>query len=182
MIYDLTEGYYVRGLREDDLSGPYQLWFQDQSICKYNSHGKFIKSEKWFREYLEKLDGESKLVWSICHNEDGHIGNISLNKISFINRNAEYAILIGDRRHWGKSVAFNASYILFDHAFNKLNLERIYCGLAATNLRMKGIAMRLGMLEEGVRRKHLYLNGQWDDALEYGILKDEFKIKHQKRE
>ena len=45
MIYDLKNGYYVRNLLKKDLDGPYMSWFEDQDVCKFNSHGKFFKNE-----------------------------------------------------------------------------------------------------------------------------------------
>lgn len=176
MIYELNKEYFVRGLHESDLSGPYPSWFEDQEVCKYNSHGKFFKTADYFRSFYETLNGEDQIVWAICHTTDGHIGNISLQGISLVNRNAEFAVLMGDRRHWRKGVAFEAGTKLLYHGFCRLNLERIYCGLAATNLGMRKLAERLGMIQEGCRRNHLYLDGEWVDILEFGILKNEFSI------
>jgi len=175
MIYELDGGYYVRSLRETDLDGPYQSWFESQEVCKYNNHGKFFKNANWFREFYNQLNREDQLVWAICHREDGHIGNVSLQSISFINRNAEYAILIGNPNHWRKSVGLNASMALLRHGFDKLNLERIYCGTAGTNIGMRNLAMQMGMFEEGRRRKHLFLSGRWEDIIEYGLLREDFK-------
>ena len=78
MIYAIADGYHVRGLRESDLAGPYLSWFEDQQVCKYNSHGKFPKTADWFRAFYGELNREDQLVWAICHKDDGHIGNISL--------------------------------------------------------------------------------------------------------
>jgi RimJ/RimL family protein N-acetyltransferase len=175
MIYPLANGYYVRGLRESDLEGLYLSWFEDQEVCKYNSHGKFIKNADWFHAFFADLNREDQVVWAICHEEDGHIGNVSLQSISFINRSAEYAILIGNPKHWRKSVGLDASLTLLRHGFDKLNLERVYCGTAGSNVGMQNLAVRMGMVEEGRRRKHLFLNGQWEEMVEYGVLRDEFK-------
>ena len=174
MIYELPEGYYVRALYEGDLAGAYPRWFEDQEACKYNSHGKFAKNSSWFRGFYDSANNEDRVVWAVCHRDDGHIGNISLQQMSFINRNAEFAILIGDGRHRGKSVGKSAGLTLLKHGFDKLNLERIYCGTAATNIGMQRLAHSLGMREEGRRRSHLYLEGEWVDMLEYGVLKHEF--------
>lgn len=174
MIYELPDGYYVRGLRESDLTGAYPYWFEDQDVCKYNSHGKFVKNADWFRSFYNQLNSEDQLIWAVCHKQDGHIGNISLQSISFINRNAEFAILIGDRNHWRKLVGLHAGLALLQHGFSKLNLERVYCGTAATNIGMQKLARRLGMVEEGRRRKHIFLDGEWIDMLEYGVLRNEF--------
>jgi [ribosomal protein S5]-alanine N-acetyltransferase len=177
MIYDLADGYFVRGLREEDLDGPYSSWFEDQEVCRFNSHGKFAKNAEWFREFYRGLNREDQLVWAVCHRDDGHVGNVSLQGISPINRNAEYAILIGNRQHWRRSVGLNASRTLLRHGFQKLNLERIYCGTAATNVGLQGLAAQLGMVEEGRRRKHLFLDGEWVDMVEFGVLRSEFEAK-----
>ena len=175
MIYKLSEVYFVRPLAETDLEGAYPKWFEDQEVCRYNSHGKFFKSKTWFREYLGQLDREDRLVWAMCHVDDGHIGNISLESLSFINRTAEFAILVGEKQHWGRGVALLAGKAILEHGFKKLNLKRIYCATAATNDGMKKLAAGLGMKLEGTRRDHCFLNGARVDVLEYGILRSELE-------
>jgi [ribosomal protein S5]-alanine N-acetyltransferase len=174
MIYEINDNYYVRGLQESDLEGEYPKWFENQDVCKYNSHGKFIKTKEYFEEFYNSLNNESQLVWAICHKNDRHIGNISLQNISYINRNAEFAILIGNAEHWGKNISFLTSNVLINHGFEKLNLEKVYCGIAGTNKRMINLAERLGMKQEGCRRNQLYLEGKWVDMLEFGLLREEF--------
>jgi len=173
MIYQLSKDYFVRPLVEEDLDGPYRHWFEDQDVCRYNSHGKFFKTKAFFREFLSELDREDRVVWAICHVDDGHIGNISLQDISFINRTAEFAIIIGDKRHWRRGVGLLAGRALLRHGFDKLNLFRIHCGTAATNEGMKKLAGAMGMTLEGTRRSQLFLDGGRVDVLEYGILRDE---------
>jgi len=174
VIYKLIDGYHVRGLRETDLAGPYPSWFEDQEVCKYNSHGKLFRNAQWFRDFYDGLNREDQVVWAICHEDDGHIGNVGLQSISAINRNAEYGILIGNLKHWRKSVGLSASQAMLRHGFEKLNLERIYCATASDNLGMQRLALRMGMVEEGRRRKHLFLEGGWQDMVEYGLLRDDF--------
>jgi len=171
MICSISDDYFVRALQESDLDGPYPSWFEDQEVCRYNSHGKFFKTSAYFRDFFNELNSEKQLVWAICHRTDGHVGNISLQEISFINRNAEFAILLGDKRHWGKGVALAAGNILIQHGFQKLNLERIHCGIAETNEGANKLVLALGMVEEGRRKAHLYLDGEWVDLIEYGVLK-----------
>jgi ribosomal-protein-alanine N-acetyltransferase len=175
MIKQLNEQYFVRGLCEADIDGPYPSWFEDQEVCAFNSHGKFVRTKDYFRQFLRNLDGESMIVWAICHMQDGHIGNVALQNISLINRNAEFAIILGDRRHWGKGVGELASKAIQEHGFKKLNLHRLYCGTAATNSAMRKLAANLGMKEEGVRKEHLFLDGKWVDVVEFGILGADFK-------
>lgn len=174
MIYELNREYYIRSLKESDLDGPYPSWFEDQDVCKYNSHGSFQKNKNWFRTFYEGLNKEDQVVWAICHKEDGHIGNVALQNLSFINRHAAFSILLGNKKHWGKSVGQLVGQALLQHGFNKLNLNKIYCGTAATNKGMIKLASTLGMSEEGRKRQHLFLEGEWVDVIEYGVLKSEF--------
>jgi ribosomal-protein-alanine N-acetyltransferase len=60
MIYKLDDDYYVRGIQERDLDGAYPLWFEDQEVCKFNSHGKFPKSLDYFRSFYNDLNGEDR--------------------------------------------------------------------------------------------------------------------------
>jgi ribosomal-protein-alanine N-acetyltransferase len=174
MIYELNKEYYVRPLRQDDIDGPYVGWFEDQEVCRYNEHGKFFKTQASFQQYLSELGNQDRVVWAICHVTDGHIGNISLQDISLIDRVAEFAIIMGDRRHWGRGVASMAGRTLLHHGFNKLNLERVYCATAATNTSMRKLAEGMGMTHEGTRRKHLFLEGARVDLVEFGILREHF--------
>ncbi|CAD5926507.1 GCN5-ike N-acetyltransferase [Planktothrix agardhii] len=175
MIYTLNDQYYVRPLRLSDLEGDYPLWFEDQEVCQFNSHGKFFKTIDYFRQYIETINLENKVVWAICHQADGHIGNISLQEISMINRNAEFAIIIGNKKHWGQGIGKLAGLKLIQHGLYKLNLERIYCSTADTNQAMKALAISLGMIQEGCRRKHLFIDGEWVDLVEYGLLREDAK-------
>ncbi len=57
-----------------------------------------------------------------------------------------------------------------------LTLERVYYGTAGNNIGMKKLALKMSIIEESRRRKHLFLNGKWEDVIEeYGVLRDEFK-------
>lgn len=175
MIYHLNEEYFVRSLIKEDLDGPYPAWFEDQVVCQYNSHGKYFKTRAYFKEYFDTLNQDDRVVWAVCHVKDGHIGNISLQEISFIDRTAEFAILLGDKRHWGRGVSLLAGRKLLQHGFNKLGLERIYCGTASLNTGMKKLALALGMILEGTRRQHFFLEGSRVDMIEFGILRSEFE-------
>lgn len=171
-----TERIGVRGLSRDELQGNYPKWFNDMEVCKHNSHGVFPKSMAELAGFIDSLGSDkSKIVWAVFELEGGqHVGNVSLQAMNLINRNAEFAVLMGDRNYWGKGYASEAAELLLLHGFQKLNLHRVYCGTAATNIGMQHLAERMRMVREGVRRQALFLNGEYTDIWEYGVLRDEF--------
>lgn len=167
---------YLRILNENDIEGNYALWLNNPVITNFNSHGRFPMTVEKLKEYVKSSQlSNSSLVFAVVDKEtDEHIGNISLQNINWIDRNAEIAFLLGERKYWGKNIMFEAGKLLIKHGFNMLNLHRIYCGTSSENKGMQKLANKLEMREEGVRRSHLFKNGEYHDIIEYGVLKAEF--------
>lgn len=170
---------YLRNLEEKDLAGNYFQWLNDPKVCQYNSHAIFPNTEKQMRDYLESAHASrSIVVFAIVYKKDNkHIGNISLQGINWVFRSAEFAIILGESDYWGKGLGFEAVELVVKYGFERLNLNRIYCGTSSANLAMQKIAERLGMTKEGVRRSALYKWAHYLDVYEYGILRDEFDRK-----
>ena len=104
-----------------------------------------------------------------------HIGNIALQRIDRRSKNAEFAILIGDKKFWGRGYGEEAARLILDYGFKFLGLERIGAGTFSTNLGMRKLAKKLGMRREGLRRRAFLKNGKFVDIMEFGLLKKEFK-------
>jgi len=184
------------------LEGPYRSWFHDPEVTKYNSHGLFPYTIAKMEAFLASIEAGNMIVMAVMAKskkstieiqnskissdcDQGfnyifsetnliHIGNISLQSINWINRSAEYAVIVGDKSYWGKGYATEASLLLFEHGFKRLNLHKIWTGTAKTNIGMQHVAKKLGMQWEGMFREAMFLNGQYVDILTYGILKKEF--------
>jgi len=167
---------YLRALEEKDIHGSYFQWLNDKEVTQFNSHGRFPNNEKKIRDYLNfsQTDTNALVLAIIFKENDLHIGNISLQNINWIDRNAEFAILLGDKNYWGKNLAFEASALIVAHGFEVLNLHRIYCGTSSENIGMQKLAEKLQMKREGLRREALFKNGRYVDIIEYGILKKEY--------
>jgi len=172
----IGEKIYLRGLNEKDLEGNYINWLNDPEVCKYNSHHVFPYYMENGENYIKSTyNSKNSLVLAIVIRETNiHIGNISLQKIDYISRNAEFAILIGEKNFWGKGYSKEASTLIITHGFLSLNLHRIYCGTSSDNIAMQKLAIYLGMFEEGRRKEAIYKNGKYSDIIEYGLLRNKF--------
>lgn len=180
---------YVRPFTEDDMTELYYSWFYDQEITRFNSHGLFPYTDRQKLKFIHSLN--TNIVWAIMAKTDNpktgqygvtpvefhyiHIGNISLQSINWINRSAEFAVVIGDINYWKKGICTQVGQWLFDHGFNKLNLNRIWSGTAAVNTGMIKVFKKLGMKEEGRFREGTFLAGDYYDVVCYGKLKNEHK-------
>lgn len=197
-IYE-TKRLYVRSFtREDIASKEYLSWFYDPDVTRHNSHGLFPYTQLQKEEFAAELEGTNRIVWAVMaknypHSQKPsladpgvdlqeppartipkHIGNVTLQGIHPIYRSAEFAVIIGDKSYWEQGYTTEAATLLFDHGFKRLNLHRIWTGTAATNIGMRQVAKKLGMIHEGTFRQAMYLNGKYEDVYEYGILKHEW--------
>ena len=163
---------HLRVLTEQDVQGNYSSWLNDPEITLYNSHGRFPMTADKLLGYVTaaKLSDHDLVLAVVDKVTSAHIGNISLQNINWIDRNAELAFLLGDKSYWGKGVMFEAGALLINHGFKLLNLHRIYCGTSAENLGMQKLAIKLGMEKEGIRKQAIFKNGKYVDIIEYGIL------------
>lgn len=167
---------YLRALEEKDANGNYFQWLNDEEVCRNNSHAIFPNSELKTMDYIKyaQSTGNAVILAIIDKATDQHIGNISLQNINWVSRNAEFAILLGDKNFWNKGYSSDAAMLLCNHGFKKLNLFRIYCGTFATNAAMIKLAEKLKMQQEGIRRKAIFKDGKYTDIIEFGVLADEF--------
>jgi RimJ/RimL family protein N-acetyltransferase len=162
----------LRPLKLSDVEGNYKFWLNDQEIVQYNSHGRFPQTIEKLTNYVNAVQSSnSDLVLAVIDKlNNKHIGNISLQSINWIDRNAEIAFLLGEKEYMGKGIMFEAGQLLINHGFKSLNLHRIFCGTSSDNHGMQKLALKLGMNQEGIRNEAIFNKGKYFDIIEYGII------------
>jgi ribosomal-protein-alanine N-acetyltransferase len=161
----------LRRIEEDDDFSNYHKWFNDQEINKYTSHAIFPMTMNMIKLYLADLP-QNVFHLSIYEKTGSvHIGNISLLQIDNLNQHAELAIVLGEKDFTGKNYSYRACSLLLDHAFKRMNLNRIYCSTSEFNIGMQKLALKLGMKEEGRRKQALWFKDKFVDMVEFGIVK-----------
>lgn len=183
-----------------ETNSEYQNWFYDFEVTKYNSHGLFPYGKEKFESYLDMCEsGEKDIVWGIIYKlpekidvvvppfppdlhkyKKKHIGNISLQRINWINRSAEFAIVIGEKEFWGQGIGYEVLQKLLYHGFERLNLHRIWTGTAENNTGMGQLARKLNMKQEGLFYDAVFLNGKYINVVPFSILEEEWKEQQNK--
>jgi RimJ/RimL family protein N-acetyltransferase len=105
------------------------------------------------------------------------VGMLSLVNIDEVNRRAEPArFLIGDPDSVkGLPVAVEAMKLLYELAFDQMELHRVYGTVVADNRLMVKWQKFLGMKEEGRLRQHNFIAGRFQDAVCLGMMEDEYR-------
>jgi len=171
MIYQ-NDDYYIRPLEVEDVDDHYVDWLNDPKTNRYTSRGKWPMYSRMAVEILKTLEGHGRaIVWAIFTANGKHIGNIGLHDIDMINRSVEIAWLIGDQDYWGKGVATLVGKWVLTHAFNILNLHRVWCGCSSDNHGMIRVTEKLKMELIGASREGLFIEGQWRNILHFSLLR-----------
>jgi len=171
---------------DDVVSTNYREWFERPEIVELTSHGILPKTMESFVKYIQRNDGSSYIVYSICIEEernDGnglkfgkkHIGNIALQQINWINRSAELAIIIGEKDYHGKGIATFAVNCMLYHAFVKMGLHRVWSGTSEENKGMQRVFEKCGFDDEATFREAKWSNGKFVHIRGFGILGDEWE-------
>jgi RimJ/RimL family protein N-acetyltransferase len=91
-------------------------------------------------------------------------------------RRAELGYWLG-AASWGRGYATEAAGALVDYGFRELALERVYAQVLEGNAASCRVLDKLGLIEEGVRRRHVRKAGKLRDVTLYGMLLDEWRAR-----
>ena len=162
----------------DNKLSNYYKWFGDQEVTKYTSHGIFPKTDNEMKEYFNKYENDkNQLIFMIIDKSNKqHIGIISLQNINLINRNAELAVMIGEKDYWNSGYCTEACEVVLKHAFMRLNLHKVYLGTAESNIGMQKVAEKIRMKIKTYKTNHLFIDGKYEACYEYCILQNDYLI------
>lgn len=167
---------YLRLLEESDINEDYINWLNDAEVTQYTETGKYPSTPESIRVFIERFQGgTSDIIFAIVDKEtDQHIGNVTLNRINWIHRTADTGLIIGRKDFWGKGYAFEAWSLVTEYAFQRLGLRKITAGAIIDNVTSIAVLKKLGFKIEGTYRQEFFVNGEYRDALRFGLLKKEF--------
>lgn len=162
---------YLRKLEATDLDRTW-AWINDPGVyLKIGSQVPVSRSAqlKWFAGVDQSAD---KIILAICRKGgDVHVGNVSLDSIDNRHRTARLSIFIGDAAHRGQSTGSRAIRLLAGHAFNFLNLNKVWCKATAGDERVERFYESLGFRIEGVLRQHEFIDGRYVDKTIFGLIR-----------
>lgn len=174
--YLIGKKLYLRGLQRSDLGKNMFQWANDAEVTHFMFMGSKPNTiEALEAEYETLIKSEKDIPLAIIDKKtDEHIGNAGFYVINWISRTAEYRIIIGEKKFWGKGYGQETAKLLLRYGFDKLNMNKIWLGVNISNKAGVTCYKRAGFVEEGVLREEIYRNGQYYDAVRMSVLRREF--------
>ena len=127
---------------------------------------------KWFESLGSNQSNYRYAIESLETKE--FFGMISLLNIDWKNRSGMTAIKLSKKGLSGKGIATDAEFTLMEYVFNELNLHRLTADVLKYNTPSVSLHKKIGGIVEGVKREAVFKNGQYNDVLCFGILKEDY--------
>ncbi len=167
----------LRPLERTDLNERYLSWLNDPEVTRYTETGTFPSTAEDLDNYYRSVSGSKHdVMLAVVDKKSGrHIGNVKLGPIHWVHRRATFGILIGEKEFWSKGVGLDATRLMVEYGFERLNLHRIDLGVFAEHAAAVRCYEQAGFKVEGRMREDLFLDGKYRDRLRMGLLRSEYK-------
>lgn len=170
---------YLRALELSDSENLIK-WRNDREVtASLGGNTYFFSSYReieWIKDAIN--NDKSNVRLSICTEENNvHIGIINLTSINWVNRSAEFSIMLGEKNFWGKGLGTEATLLMLAYGFQELNLNRIYLTVREDNVSAIKLYEKVGFVKEGILRESIFKNNIYINMNLMSILKKEFNAK-----
>jgi RimJ/RimL family protein N-acetyltransferase len=129
-------------------------------------------AQRWIPKHAEEFDSGVAMTLAVTMRDvELLVGNITL-RLCRSHNSGELGYLVG-RRYWGRGYCTEAARAVVAYAFAELGLERVEAQHFARNPASGRVMEKIGMTREGLLRQSLCRWGQREDAIIYGILKQD---------
>lgn len=182
MIYG--EGMRLRAVEREDLPR-FVTWLNDPEVYEnllIVQPMSLAQEEEWFKGVLSRPLEEQPLVVEIQTPEGWQaIGNTGFQNFDRRNGSAEIGLFIGEKSFWNQGYGGKILRLMLRHAFETLNLNRVYLQVFQTNPRGVRAYEKVGFVHEGRLRKAIFKNGHYFDILVMSVLREEWNEQKNER-
>lgn len=120
---------------------------------------------------LADVDAGKAMYWAVALAPEGAvIGSCDLSEIDRHHQRAEVGFLF-NRAYWGNGYAREAMGAVIAHAFNDMDVQRLWARFHAGNAASQRLLERLGFSREGTLRRHIRREGRRRDCEIYGRMR-----------
>jgi len=133
------------------------------------------QEQQWLADQYKREDHMNLAV--VLKDGDQHVGNCGFNQIDFVNRSAEFGILIAERDAWGKGYGPEAARLILEYGFEELGLHRVWLWVFSFNEHAIRAYEKAGFTHEGILREAYFRHGRFHDHHVMSVLEQEWRTK-----
>jgi RimJ/RimL family protein N-acetyltransferase len=151
-------------------------WLNDSEVTRHlrGYQPMTLAAEEAFLRRMSESPTDLALGIALRAN-DRLVGATGLHKMDTRNRHAEFGICIGDKSAWGKGHGTEATRLVVRHAFDTLNLNRVWLQVYEYNERGLRVYQKVGFRTEGRLRQDTFRDGRYWDTVVMAVLREEWE-------
>ncbi len=160
-----------------------RAWINDPEVHRFLLVGHVpITREQEERYYDLQSEAKDSYSFEIHLAADGrYVGNIGLTGVDLVHRHGEIGLVIGDKTVWGKGFGADAVVACLIFAYDTLGLHRVSIRAHAEHSKAISLYKRLGFVETGREREHVFQEGHFQDEIILDMLDREFRAHYPAR-
>lgn len=124
------------------------------------------------QDWFEGVSGDEDHINLVIVHDDRVIGTIGIELTDPDSRTAEIGYFLDPDVH-SQGLGTESAELAIEYAFDELNVRKLWARVFAFNDKSSGLLEKLGFEQEGCLREHKYADGEYHDALLYGLLREE---------
>jgi ribosomal-protein-serine acetyltransferase len=128
----------------------------------------------WIKKSHSGFEADDKFDAVLCLN-DRPIGAVGLHHRDAINHRAEVGYWLAERFQ-GRGLMSRACGAWVDYAIRELKIHRVEIRCAQQNIASRGVAQRLGFIEEATLVEAQKIGDRWLDSVVYRMLAQDWKL------
>jgi ribosomal-protein-alanine N-acetyltransferase len=173
-----TDRLLLRTLDAGDATARYLGWLSDTEVNRYLESRLSTHTLDSLRAFIAQCNASAdELLLGICLADGRHVGNIKLGPVNAFHRHAAVGLLIGERDCWGRGYASEAIGRVAAHAFDALEVEKLYAGCYASNVASLRAFLKAGFVEES-RQKSFWRSGEIrEDNIQVGLTRADWQAR-----
>src|SRR5262245_28464904 len=126
---------YLRPLERED-AAVIALWFNDPEVSRNLRRYRPMSVHQeiaWLEQNLGEGETDTLALGIVVKADDRFIGVCGLHQIELRNRQTSFGITIGEKDTWGKGYGTEVTRLMVRHAFETMNLNRVWLHVYETN-------------------------------------------------
>lgn len=165
----------LRWLTAHDLDALHEI-FSDPEVARYLAiprQENRTETEQFLESIHHGYRTSSLYQWGVEH-AGRVVGTCTLGGIDWKNRRAEIGFALA-RAAWGQGLMPDALAVLIAHAFDEMKLHRIEADVDPRNSSSLRLLERLGFQREGYLRERYFKDGEIQDSVIFGLLRQDHR-------
>jgi RimJ/RimL family protein N-acetyltransferase len=160
---------------EKHLTEEYVSWLNNPVVVRFSEQRHKRHDLETCRAYWHSFQGGPHFFWAILERKGagGHIGNINA-CVDTPHGVADIGILIGQTSAWGLGYGTEAWRGVCNFLFQEVNVRKVTAGTLSVNKGMIRIMEKLGMENDGRRKRHCLWEGIEVDVLYRAIFREQW--------